>query len=191
MASDPALAHALAVLSYLAGGPAIGVPLALTAGAFAAAIQHERTLPGWLYWLSIVAAVLGVASASRARTDKQQLACLRHIAASGGPAVRVARGEQLGTGQARTPAPVTAPHTLRPGTSQTKDLCSARKAVTRSVESTCSLLVRNGQHAGRDPDGRDFVARGRSARSSERLRSRERDQTGCVTQRRPDPIIRL
>jgi len=64
VASDPALAHALAVLSYLAGGPAIGVPLALTAGAFAAAIQHERTLPGWLYWLSIVAAVLGVASAT-------------------------------------------------------------------------------------------------------------------------------
>jgi len=62
-ASDPALAHALVVLSYLAGGPAIGVPLALTAGAFAAAIQHER-LPGWLYWLSIVAAVLGVASAT-------------------------------------------------------------------------------------------------------------------------------
>jgi hypothetical protein len=64
VASDPVLAHALAVLSYLAGGPAIGVPLALTAGAFAAAIQHERTLPAWLYWLSIVAAVLGVASAT-------------------------------------------------------------------------------------------------------------------------------
>jgi hypothetical protein len=63
VASDPALAHALVVLSYLAGGPAIGVPLALTAGAFAAAIQHE-SLPGWLYWLSIVAAVLGVASAT-------------------------------------------------------------------------------------------------------------------------------
>ena len=62
VASDPALAHALVVLSYLAGGPAIGVPLALTAGAFAAAIRHERTLPGWLSWLSIVAAVLGVAS---------------------------------------------------------------------------------------------------------------------------------
>ena len=62
--SDPALAHAVVVLSYLAGGPAIGVPLALTAGAFAAAIRHERTLPGWLCWLSIVAAVLGVASAT-------------------------------------------------------------------------------------------------------------------------------
>ena len=64
VASDPALAHALVVLSYLAGGPAIGVPLALTAGAFAAAIRHERTFPGWLWWLSIVAAVLGVASAT-------------------------------------------------------------------------------------------------------------------------------
>jgi hypothetical protein len=64
VASDPPLAHALVVLSYLAGGPAIGVPLALTAGAFAAAIRHERTLPGWLCWLSIVAVVLGVASAT-------------------------------------------------------------------------------------------------------------------------------
>jgi hypothetical protein len=64
VANNPALAHALVVLSYLAGGPAIGVPLALTAGAVAAAIRHEQTLPGWLYWLSIVAAVLGVASAT-------------------------------------------------------------------------------------------------------------------------------
>lgn len=64
VASDPALAHALVVLGYLAGGPAIGVPLALTAGAFAAAIRRERTLPGWLWWLSIVAVVLGLASAT-------------------------------------------------------------------------------------------------------------------------------
>jgi hypothetical protein len=48
VASDPALAHALVVLSYLAGGPAIGVPLALAAGAFAAAIRGDRTFPGWL-----------------------------------------------------------------------------------------------------------------------------------------------
>ena len=34
----------------------------LTAGAFAAAIRRERTLPGWLWWLSTVAAVLGVAT---------------------------------------------------------------------------------------------------------------------------------
>jgi hypothetical protein len=64
VASEPALAHALVVLSYLAGGPAIGVPLALTAGASATAIRHEPTLPGWLYWLSIAAVVLGVASAT-------------------------------------------------------------------------------------------------------------------------------
>ena len=64
VASDPALAHALVVLSYLAGGPAIGVPLALTAGAFAAAIRREPTLPGWLWWLSIVAVVFGLASAT-------------------------------------------------------------------------------------------------------------------------------
>ena len=64
VASDPALAHALVVLSYLSGGPAIGVPLALTAGAFAAAMRRERTLPGWLWWLSIAAVVLGVASAT-------------------------------------------------------------------------------------------------------------------------------
>ena len=64
VAADPALAHGLVVLSYLAGGPAIGVPLALTAGAFAAAIRRERTLPVWLWWLSMVAAVLGVATAT-------------------------------------------------------------------------------------------------------------------------------
>lgn len=62
VASDSALAHGLVVLSYLAGGPAIGLPLALTAAAFAAAIRRDRTLPAWLGWLSIAAAVLGVAS---------------------------------------------------------------------------------------------------------------------------------
>jgi hypothetical protein len=48
VASDPALAHAL---------------VALAAGAFAAAIRGDRTFPGWLWWLSIVAVVLGAASA--------------------------------------------------------------------------------------------------------------------------------
>ena len=64
VAGDPALAHALLVLSYLAGGPAIGVPLALTAGAFAAAIRRERTFPVSLWLLGTVAAVLGVATAT-------------------------------------------------------------------------------------------------------------------------------
>lgn len=62
VAADPALAHGLVVLSYLAGGPAIGVSLALTAGAFAAAIRRELALPVWLWWVSIVATVLGVAT---------------------------------------------------------------------------------------------------------------------------------
>ena len=54
--------RALSLFHLLAGGPAIGVPLALTAGAFAAAIRRERTLPRWLWWLSTVAGVLGVAT---------------------------------------------------------------------------------------------------------------------------------
>jgi hypothetical protein len=58
--TDPALTHGLLVLSYLAGGPAISVPLALTAGVFAAVTRRERTLPAWLWWLSTAAAVLGV-----------------------------------------------------------------------------------------------------------------------------------
>jgi hypothetical protein len=62
VAADPALAHALVVLSYLAGGPAIGVSLALTAGAVGVGTRREPTLPGWLWWLSIVAAVLGGAT---------------------------------------------------------------------------------------------------------------------------------
>jgi hypothetical protein len=62
VAGDPALTHGLLVLSYLAGGPAIGVPLALTAGEFAAVIRRERRLPTWLWWLSTAAAVLGVAT---------------------------------------------------------------------------------------------------------------------------------
>jgi hypothetical protein len=62
VASDPALAHGLVVLSYLAGGPAIAVPLALTAGAFATATRRGRTLPAWLWLLSAGAVVLGAAS---------------------------------------------------------------------------------------------------------------------------------
>jgi hypothetical protein len=62
VASDPVLTHGLLVLSYLAGGPAIGVPLALTAGVFAAVVRRERTLPVWLWWLSTAAAALGIAT---------------------------------------------------------------------------------------------------------------------------------
>ncbi|MDE3134806.1 MAG: hypothetical protein KGL15_12140 [Acidobacteriota bacterium] len=63
VASDPALAHGLIVFSYLAGGPAIGVPLALTTGAFAAHARSDRTIPKWLLWLSVAAVVLGIVSA--------------------------------------------------------------------------------------------------------------------------------
>jgi hypothetical protein len=62
VADDPPLAHGLLVLSYLAGGPAIGVPLALTAGAFVAVVRSDRTFPIWLWWLSMIAAVLGFAT---------------------------------------------------------------------------------------------------------------------------------
>jgi hypothetical protein len=62
VASDPVLTHGLLVLSYLAGGPAIGVPLGLTAGVFADVIRRERTLPVWLWWLSTAAAVLGAST---------------------------------------------------------------------------------------------------------------------------------
>jgi hypothetical protein len=64
VARDPSLAHALVVLSYLAGGPGIAVPLALPAGAVAAATRRERLLPQWIGWLSLLAAFFGAASAT-------------------------------------------------------------------------------------------------------------------------------
>jgi hypothetical protein len=64
VARDPSLAHALVVLSYLAGGPGISVPLVLPAGAVAAASRRNRLLPPWIGWLSLVAAIFGAASAS-------------------------------------------------------------------------------------------------------------------------------
>ena len=64
VARDPSLAHVLVVLSYLAGGPGIGVPLVLPAGAVAAATRRERVLPAWIGWLSLLAAFFGAASAT-------------------------------------------------------------------------------------------------------------------------------
>jgi hypothetical protein len=61
---DPALAHVLVVLSYLAGGPGIAVPLSLPASAIAAVTQRERVLPPWIGWLSVLAAFFGAASAT-------------------------------------------------------------------------------------------------------------------------------
>jgi hypothetical protein len=64
VARDGALAHALVVLSYLAGGPAIAVPLVLMVGVVAAAALRERILARWTGWLGVVAAVVGTASVS-------------------------------------------------------------------------------------------------------------------------------
>src|SRR3984957_5578212 len=63
-ARDPSLAHVLVVLSYLAGGPGISVPLVLPAGAVAAAIRQERLLPTWIGWLSLLATFFGAVSAT-------------------------------------------------------------------------------------------------------------------------------
>jgi hypothetical protein len=64
VARDAPLAHVLVVLSYLAGGPGIAVPLALPAGAVAAAARRERLLPAWIGWLSLLATFFGAASAT-------------------------------------------------------------------------------------------------------------------------------
>jgi hypothetical protein len=64
VARDGPLAHALVVLSYLAGGPAIAVPLALMVGVVAAAALREQILARWTGWLGVITAVCGAACAS-------------------------------------------------------------------------------------------------------------------------------
>ena len=64
VARDAPLAHALVVLSYLAGGPAIAVPLVPMVGTVAAAVLREQILARWIGWLSVVTAVCGAACAS-------------------------------------------------------------------------------------------------------------------------------
>jgi hypothetical protein len=64
VARDAPLAHALVVLSYLAGGPAITVPLVPMVGVVAAAALRERVLARWTGWLGVLAAVCGAACAS-------------------------------------------------------------------------------------------------------------------------------
>ncbi len=62
VAEDAALAHALLVASYLAGGPAISVPLALLIGA---AVPHSLSgslFPRWIGWLGSAAVTVSVAS---------------------------------------------------------------------------------------------------------------------------------
>jgi hypothetical protein len=61
---DAPLAHALVVLSYLAGGPAIELPLVPMVGVVAAATLREQILARWTGWLGVVAAACGAASAS-------------------------------------------------------------------------------------------------------------------------------
>ena len=46
--SDPALLHALVVMSYLAGGPAVAIPLALPIGAGAILAIRRALLPRWI-----------------------------------------------------------------------------------------------------------------------------------------------
>jgi hypothetical protein len=64
VAGDAPLAHALLVLSYLAGGPAIAVPLVPLVGVVAAATLREQILARWTGWLSVITAVCGAACAS-------------------------------------------------------------------------------------------------------------------------------
>jgi hypothetical protein len=64
VAGDASLAHALVVLSYLAGGPAIAVPLVPMVGVVAAATLREQILARWTGWLGVVTAVSGAACAS-------------------------------------------------------------------------------------------------------------------------------
>ncbi len=64
VAGDAPLAHALVVLSYLAGGPAIAVPLVAMVGVVTAAALREQLLARWIGWLGFVSAVCGAACAS-------------------------------------------------------------------------------------------------------------------------------
>lgn len=64
VARDAPLAHALVVLSYLAGGPAIAVPLAPMIAIVAAATLREQILARWTGWLGVATALAGAACAS-------------------------------------------------------------------------------------------------------------------------------
>jgi hypothetical protein len=64
VARDAPLAHGLVVLSYLAGGPAIAVPLVPMVGVVAAATLREQILARWTGWLGVITALCGAACAS-------------------------------------------------------------------------------------------------------------------------------
>lgn len=62
VSEDPALGHALLVGSYLAGGPAITLPLALLIAALVPTALHRGLLPRWIGWLGIAAVAASLAS---------------------------------------------------------------------------------------------------------------------------------
>jgi hypothetical protein len=64
VAGDASVTHALLVLSYLAGGPGISVPLAPLIGAASVAARRNALLPSWICWLGFVAAPVSLASAA-------------------------------------------------------------------------------------------------------------------------------
>jgi hypothetical protein len=64
VAHDRALTHGLVVLAYLAGGPAIAIPLALPIGAGARVALRHSLLPRWLGWLGAAAVVASLLSAT-------------------------------------------------------------------------------------------------------------------------------
>ena len=64
VAGDDATQHAVLVLSYLAGGPAIAVPLAPLIGACSLVAVRRGVLPAWIGWLGAAAAAFSLVSAS-------------------------------------------------------------------------------------------------------------------------------
>lgn len=64
VARDPALAHALLVLAYLAGGPGITLPLTLPIAASSLTSFRRQLLPGWVGWLGSVAVLACAASSA-------------------------------------------------------------------------------------------------------------------------------
>jgi hypothetical protein len=64
VSGDEPVQHALLLLSYLAGGPAIAVPLAPLIGAGSLVTVRGGAIPGWVAWLGFFAMVLGVLAAT-------------------------------------------------------------------------------------------------------------------------------
>jgi hypothetical protein len=91
VARDAPLAHALLVLSYLAGGPAIAVPLAPMVGVVAAATLREHILARWTGWLGVVTAPMWSSLCEHPpRPNEQPLGHVRHPPAGRRAHVRLA-----------------------------------------------------------------------------------------------------